>query len=76
VVIVTTVRSPPGPFYFVCVTLGIIKFFSALARIPLRCGRVEFLRGGDVNRTPKVGRSLPGHKLGGSVSALPVYGLF
>ena len=73
VVVVPPVRSPPGPFSFLSARPWELEsFFSALA-IPLRSGRVEFLRGGVGGRTPRVGRQLSGHILGESVSALPVY---
>jgi hypothetical protein len=57
VVVVTSVRSPLVSYVFVCEALLISKFFCTMA-IPLRSGRVEFLRGADVSRTPRVGRSL------------------
>jgi len=40
--------------------------------VTLCSGQVEFLRGCDVSRTARAGRSLSGHILGGSVSALLV----
>ena len=47
VVVVTLVRSPLASFVFVCKALLINTYFCTMA-IPLRSGRVEFLRSGDV----------------------------
>jgi hypothetical protein len=52
-----------------------LENFSTLS-VSLRSSRAEFLRGGNVRMTARAGRSLSGHILVGSVSALPVYYLF
>jgi len=75
VVIVTPVRSPHGPPPPLwgrggpASPWGLESFTLA---VTLCSGQVEFLRGCDVSRTARAGRSLSGHILGGSVSALLV----
>ena len=68
--VVVVVRSPPAPSSFCLRGLGNWKVSFFLA-IPLRSGRAEFLRGGDVSGTLAT-RTYTG----GSVGALPVYSLF
>jgi len=75
VLVVTPVQLLYDSFSFCLQGLGTRKFFFTLVT-HLCCGRVEFLRGCDVSRVPRVGHSLSRHILGGSVSALMDYGLW
>lgn len=75
VVVVTPVHSPPGLLLLVFFTLsprpwGIRKFLPW--QFPCAVAEPSSWRVGDVSRSARVGSSLSGHMLGGSVSALPV----
>jgi len=73
VVVMTPVRSLPPPLFF-CEPLGIRKLSPW--QFPCALAELSSWTVGDVNRSAKVRRSLYGHMLGGSVSALPVCCLF
>ena len=71
-VVVTLFCSPPGSSsFFVCARPWGLEGFTLA--VSLRSGRVEFLRGCELDTQGE--RSLSGHILGCSVSALPVDGL-